>query len=93
MINVERLSDDPLTFRVSVREGGGETCHRVTISEGTVAQLGQGRFTPEQCIEASFRFVVDREPKESILREFDVAVIARYFPEYEAELPRYLSDL
>ncbi|HEX7074067.1 MAG TPA: hypothetical protein VF226_08515 [Hyphomicrobiaceae bacterium] len=92
MITVERVSDAPLTFEVSVREGGSETRHRVTMADGMVAQLGQGQFTPEQCIEASFRFLLDREPKESILREFDVAVIARYFPEYEAELPRYLSD-
>ena len=40
---------------------------------------------------AAFRFLLDREPKESILRRFDVAVISRYFPEFERELPRYLA--
>jgi hypothetical protein len=33
----------------------------------------------------------EAEPKESILRRFDVMVISRYFPEFERELPRYLS--
>ena len=47
--------------------------------------------TPERCLEAAFRFLLDREPKESILRRFDVTVISRYFPEFERELPRYLS--
>jgi hypothetical protein len=46
---------------------------------------------PERCLEAAFRFLLDREPKESILSRFDVTVISRYFPEFERELPRYLS--
>ena len=44
-----------------------------------------------RCIEAAFRFLLDREPKESILGRFDVMVIKRYFPEFERELPRYLA--
>lgn len=94
MIEVKRLSDaDPLTFEVTVREGRGETHHRVAVAKDTCARLAGNQFTPEQCIEASFRFLLDREPKESILGTFDVTVISRYFPEYEAELPRYLAAL
>ena len=37
------------------------------------------------------RFLLDREPKESILGRFDVTVISRYFPEFERELPHYLE--
>jgi hypothetical protein len=48
--------------------------------------------TPEHCIKAAFKFLLDREPKESILRRFDITVITRYFPEFERELPRYLSQ-
>jgi hypothetical protein len=48
--------------------------------------------TPENFIKAAFRFLLDREPKESILRQFDITVISRYFPEFERELPRYLSQ-
>ena len=51
-----------------------------------------GTQTPEHCIEAAFQFLLDREPKESILRRFDIAVISRYFPEFERELPGYLSQ-
>jgi hypothetical protein len=39
----------------------------------------------------AFRFLLDREPKESILGRFDVTAISRYFPEFERELPHYLS--
>ena len=45
----------------------------------------------ERLIEAAFFFLLDREPKESILGRFDVTIIARYFPEFERELPTYLS--
>ena len=45
---------------------------------------------PFICIEAAFQFLLDREPKESILRRSDVTVISYYFPEFERELPHYL---
>ncbi len=91
MIEVRRSGEgDPLAFEVMVREGGGETRHEVTMSLATYERLTAGEHAPERCIEAAFRFLLDREPKESILGRFDVTVIARYFPEFERELPRYL---
>ncbi len=92
MIEVRRSGEgDPLAFEVIVREAEGETRHEVTMSRATYERLTAGEHTAERCIEAAFRFLLDREPKESILRRFDVTVIARYFPKFERELPRYLS--
>ncbi len=92
MIQVRRTGEgDPLEFEVIVREGKGETRHDVTMSRETCERLTAGKHTPEDCLEAAFRFLLDREPKESILSRFDVTVISRYFPEFERELPRYLS--
>jgi hypothetical protein len=54
-------------------------------------RLTRGGHSPERCIEAAFRFLLDREPKEAILRRFDVTVISSYFPEFERELPHYLT--
>ena len=81
---------DPLVFEVAVAEERGATRHRVTTSAADFARLAGGA-TPERIVEAAFRFLLDREPKESILASFDVRVIARYFPEFERELPRYLA--
>lgn len=93
MIDVRRMQgDDPLAFEVTVRDAGGKTCHHVTMSRQTCERLS-GDHTPERCVAAAFRFLLDREPKESILRRFDVTVIARYFPEFERELPSYLRTL
>ncbi len=93
MIEVRlRTSEDPLAFDVTVRAGKGETCHRVTLSQEDYRRLTAGRCTPEACVEAAFRFLLDREPKELILPRFDLLVIARYFPEFERALPRYLDE-
>ena len=68
-----------------------ESRHRVTMATETAERLAAGRYAAERVIEAAFRFLLDREPQESILGAFDVTVISRYFPEFEKELPRYLS--
>jgi len=81
---------DPLVFDVEIGEGRGATRHRVTLGAADFARLAGGA-TPQRMVEAAFRFLLDRELKESILSRFDVSVIARYFPEFERELPRYLA--
>jgi len=45
-------------------------------------RLTAGMHMLERCLEAAFRFLLDREPKESILGQFDVKVISSYFPEF-----------
>ena len=92
MIEVKRTSEgDPLGFDVILRVGSGETRHHVTMARDTCEQLTTGTHTPEHCVTAAFQFLLDREPKESILSHFDITVISRYFPEFERELPGYLS--
>ena len=91
MIVVRRLSEcDSPEFEVIVRKGEGESRHFVTMAQHTCERLAPGK-TEEHCIEAAFQFLLDREPKESILERFDVSVISRYFPRFERELPHYLS--
>src|SRR6266481_6435807 len=92
MIQVRQTAEqDPLIFEVVVDEGKGETRHQVTMSRETCERLTSGKHTPERCVEVAFRFLLDREPKESILGRFDVTAISRYFPEFEREMPRYFS--
>jgi hypothetical protein len=94
MIDVALAKDaDPLEFTVVIREDAGETRHAVTMARNLHERLTRGRQTPIGFVEAAFRFLLDREPKESILTRFDISVISRYFPEFERELPRYLEGL
>ena len=71
----------PYRFRVSVKEGGGETTHDVTLAETTYQELAGGACGPDECVRLCFEFLLAREPKESILDRFEVSVIERYFPE------------
>jgi hypothetical protein len=93
-IEITRRNDGgakALAFDVVVRDSGGESRHRVTISHELAQRLGGGVFDPERCLDAAFRFLLDRETKDQILARFDVSVIALYFPEFERELPKYLG--
>jgi hypothetical protein len=71
--------------KVTVRNGS-ETHHRARVSRADLARLAPGASDPVDLVEASFAFLLEREPKESILREFDLIVIGRYFPDYEREM-------
>jgi hypothetical protein len=85
-ISVEMVRD--CEFRVVVRQGTSRTEHRVTVDPAYHQQLTGGRVSAEELVRRSFEFLLTREPKESILRAFDLAVIGRYFPEYEREMKR-----
>jgi hypothetical protein len=80
-----------LEFEATVRDAKGETRHLVTMSRETYENLTGGRSSPEQCVKAAFEFLLAHEPKESILRRFDLTVISHYFPDFEREFPRYLQ--
>ena len=86
-ITVEPAGGD--TYQVAVTENGSSTTHDVTVSPADLDRFGGGG-TPEKLIEASFRFLLDREPKESILGRFDLSLIFRYFPEYPMRIADYL---
>ena len=91
MIEVRQTkTDDPLQFSVTISEGGGATHHQVTMSQATHESLVGAEVSPEDCVRAAFRFLLDREPKESILSSFDITVISRYFPSFEQDLAGYL---
>jgi hypothetical protein len=84
-IDVQRDGD---AFRVRVREGKSETSHRVTVKAADLARLSKSGEAPEAFLVRCFEFLLEREPKESIMSSFDVMVIARYFPEFERTIAR-----
>jgi hypothetical protein len=81
----------PSHFRVRIIEDGSETSHQVTLNPKDCERLAGGPGGAEQLIRKSFQFLLQREPKESILARFDLAVIGRYFPEYEREIRERLA--
>jgi hypothetical protein len=75
---------------VTVRDGG-EMHYLVRVARADLARLAPGASDPIDLVRASFGFLLEREPKESILREFDLPVIGRYFPDYETQIGSRLS--
>ena len=89
-IDVERRDDlaDTMRFSVRVREGRSSTEHDVTVARHDLDRLGSSYASSEEFLRACFEFLLDREPKESILSSFDVSVIGGYFPEFERVISR-----
>ena len=92
MINIiADLSSDPMLFDVTIKEENGETYHKVTLLQETYHSIfGQSR-DPKVCVEAAFKFLLEREPKEMIMSTFDITVISMYFPDFPGVIKNYLE--
>ena len=77
-------------FRVTIDEGTTKSTHEVGASPLELAKYA-GKATAERLVEASFEFLLEREPKESILRSFSLSDIERYFPEYPNQIRQLLA--
>lgn len=73
---------------VAVGDDPAATRHDVSVEPETLARLAPDADDPTDLVRASFVFMLDREPRESILRSFELSLIGRYFPEYEGEIGR-----
>ena len=78
-------------FQVTVTEGGSQSTHVVSLSPGYYETLTGKQVPEELLIERSFQFLLERESRESILREFDLPLIGHSFPDYEREIRRRLA--
>jgi hypothetical protein len=81
-------------IKVAVRSrGNGWDCDvsvasasfRVSVESADLQRWGRGDRLEDvaDLVRRSFEFLLEREPPESILSTFDLAVIQRYFPEYD----------
>ncbi len=89
-IQVEKKKEGE--FLVTVAEGGTRSSHRVTVRQDHYEKLSGGKVSVEELVRRSFEFLLEREPKESILGQFDLSVIARYFPDYEQLIQKRLAS-
>ena len=79
------VGDDWLA-RVTVTDRAGSREFEVGVTRIELARFAPGATDPTDLVRRSFVFLLAREPKESILRSFDLSLIVRYFPEYEREI-------
>ena len=76
-------------FEVTV-SNGNSTTHKVNLTREYYNHLLLSDTPPTKLVEGSFRFLLEREPKEMILRTFDLKIISHYFPEYERKISKYV---
>jgi hypothetical protein len=91
MVNVsaESKGEDWLC-EVTVDHAGQSTRHAVTVRRADLERWAGGteRKDVENLVRRSFDFLLEREPPDSILATFDLSVIQRYFPEFDADFRR-----
>ena len=67
---------------VRVTETGGSSSHVVAVSKSAYRRLTAGRISPAELVRRTFEFLLAREARESILRDFEIEAVGRYFPEF-----------
>jgi hypothetical protein len=71
--------------RVTVGDDAAATDHVVSVDHPTLDDLAPGA-PPEELVRASFEFLLEREPRESIMRTFELPIIGRFFGDYRDEI-------
>lgn len=77
VVTLPPLDDITWRYEVEVTESdgnGSQTTHQVTMDNGYYVDLTErGRTIPEEFVRKLFEFILDRESKDSILRQFDIS--------------------
>jgi len=81
----------PGEFGVEVTEGHEVTGHKVRLPPAFLDDLLLTQVDEEQIVRETFDFLLEREPATSILAEFSLDDVSRYFPEFPQELQRRLA--
>ena len=78
------------TCEVVIGTDPARTQHTVMVHRDTLDQLAPGA-DAERLVRASVDFLLEREPRSSILRQFELPEIGRYFPDFSEEIRRRLA--
>ncbi|MDP6387890.1 MAG: hypothetical protein QGG63_01270 [Candidatus Pacebacteria bacterium] len=84
MTNVEIKSESEEKWVFSVEIEG--MCYEVTVDREYWEKLTSREVKPSELVRKSFEFLLDKEPKEAILKKFNLKQISTYFPEYEKKI-------
>jgi hypothetical protein len=81
----------PNEYGVEVEEGSEVTGHRIRLPEAFLDDLLLTDVDQELIVRETIDFLLEREPATSILPEFSLEDVSRYFPEFPEELQRRLT--
>jgi hypothetical protein len=85
----------PAGWRCAAEVDDGRTAgrHEVIVAADDAERLAvaRGQADVERLVYETFDFLLDREPRSSILDWFDLTAVESYFPGFEAEMARRLA--
>ncbi len=85
----------PAGWRCAVEVDDGRTAgrHEVIVAADDAERLAvaRGQADVERLVYETFDFLLDREPRSSILDWFDLTAVEGYFPGFDAEMAHRLA--
>lgn len=81
-IKEQVADDDGWVFQVSVIDNEGKSEHSVSLTKKTLESMWENGEASD-LVDEAFKFLLQNESKESILKSFDISEISNYFPEFE----------
>ncbi|MDP9420436.1 MAG: hypothetical protein M3P53_09870 [Actinomycetota bacterium] len=92
MSEIRVTAMEPLHFGVQVTEGDLTTSHRVQVPPSMLDDLGLSEADASAVVRETIGFLLDREPATSIMDEFSLDDVSRFFPDYLDELSARLAS-
>lgn len=78
------------TFLVELGHGDNLVEYHVDVDRDYWTKLTGRHIEPAQLIEATFKFLLEKEQKEMIMKKFNLSDVNQFFPQYEYEIKRTL---
>lgn len=93
-INVKKIAENQvLMFQVTISQENSQTQHMVSLNRTDYVRLTKGHIPSERLVKEAFTFLLEKEPKEKILKQFDFTTISRYFPNFLEEIEKRIDAI
>ena len=91
MPDLDIAAADTNAYDVTITaDDGTQTSHRVRVPPAMLTELGLAEAQEPVLVRASLVYLLEREPASSILPDFGLDEIARFFPDYPNEVATLL---
>jgi len=88
MILIKKIDSNHFSIKISKNT---VTTHNIILDDADYFKYSLNIISREKLVEASFKFLSDREPNTSILENFNLKIINNYFPEYSKKIGGYFD--
>ena len=87
MPDIDIAAADTNAYDVTITDDDGrQTSHRVWVPPSVLTELGLSEAQEPVLVRASMAYLLEREPASSILPQFGLDEIPRFFPNYPTEI-------